>query len=120
MMLLEDLSMRASSVCYFSNMFVFRFYLSRLSRLTTVLWQFTSSVNSLAHYMGEKTYDDRKTLVDSFWVALVTFGEGYHNFHHQYPMDYRNGYKSYNWDPAKWFIWSMEKLGLATQLKACL
>ena len=50
-------------------------------------------------------------------TALVTVGEGYHNFHHQFPMDYRNAIKWYQYDPTKWFIWTMEKFGLASQLK---
>lgn len=50
-------------------------------------------------------------------TALATIGEGYHNFHHQFPMDYRNAIKWYQYDPTKWFIWSMEKLGLASHLK---
>lgn len=50
-------------------------------------------------------------------TAFVTVGEGYHNFHHQFPMDYRNAIKWYQYDPTKWFIWSMQKLGLASHLK---
>ena len=53
-------------------------------------------------------------------TAFVTIGEGYHNFHHQFPMDYRNAIKWYQYDPTKWFIWTMQKLGLASQLKVCL
>jgi stearoyl-CoA desaturase (delta-9 desaturase) len=47
----------------------------------------------------------------------VTIGEGYHNFHHQFPMDYRNAIKSYQYDPTKWTIWVLSKLGLASHLK---
>lgn len=50
-------------------------------------------------------------------TALVTVGEGYHNFHHQFPMDYRNAIKWYQYDPTKWFIWTMKQLGLASHLK---
>jgi stearoyl-CoA desaturase (delta-9 desaturase) len=50
-------------------------------------------------------------------TALVTFGEGYHNFHHQFPMDYRNAIKWYQYDPTKWFIWTCQRIGLATHLK---
>ncbi|KAF7336370.1 Acyl-CoA desaturase [Mycena venus] len=46
-----------------------------------------------------------------------TGGEGYHNFHHQFPMDYRNGVKWYQYDPTKWFIWVCQQLGLASHLK---
>ena len=50
-------------------------------------------------------------------TAFVTNGEGYHNFHHQFPMDYRNAIKWYQYDPTKWFIWVCFKLGLASHLK---
>ena len=45
-------------------------------------------------------------------TAFVTIGEGYHNFHHQFPMDYRNAVKWYQYDPTKWFIRVMQQLGL--------
>ena len=44
-------------------------------------------------------------------------GEGYHNFHHQFPMDYRNAFRWYQFDPTKWFIAICGFLGLATQLR---
>lgn len=44
-------------------------------------------------------------------------GEGYHNFHHQFPMDYRNAILWYQWDPTKWFIASCKFLGLASNLR---
>ncbi|CAD6926114.1 unnamed protein product [Tilletia controversa] len=53
---------------------------------------------------------------DHFITALVTVGEGYHNFHHQFPMDYRNATKWYQYDPTKWFIATMSFLGLASHL----
>ena len=37
-------------------------------------------------------------------VAFLTFGEGYHNYHHKFQWDYRNGAKWYNFDPSKWII----------------
>ncbi|KAN0088013.1 hypothetical protein V8E55_006634 [Tylopilus felleus] len=77
----------------------------------------TFCVNSLCHWIGEKPYDDKHTPGDHPFTAFVTMGEGYHNFHHQFPMDYRNGYKWHQYDPSKWFLWSCEKLGLATHLK---
>ena len=47
----------------------------------------------------------------------MTVGEGYHNFHHQFPMDYRNAIKWYQYDPTKWFIWVCSAFGLASHLK---
>jgi stearoyl-CoA desaturase (delta-9 desaturase) len=51
--------------------------------------QATFCVNSLAHWIGEQPFDDRRTPRDHFITALVTLGEGYHNFHHEFPSDYR-------------------------------
>ncbi|KAJ7468481.1 delta 9-fatty acid desaturase protein [Mycena latifolia] len=77
----------------------------------------TFCVNSLAHWIGETPFDDKHTPKDHVITALVTIGEGYHNFHHQFPMDYRNAIKWYQYDPTKWFIWVCQKLGLASHLK---
>jgi stearoyl-CoA desaturase (delta-9 desaturase) len=77
----------------------------------------TFCVNSLAHWLGETPFDDKHTPRDHLITALVTIGEGYHNFHHQFPMDYRNAIKWYQYDPTKWFITAMSWLGLASHLK---
>jgi stearoyl-CoA desaturase (delta-9 desaturase) len=52
-------------------------------------------------------------------TALVTLGEGYHNFHHEFPSDYRNGIEWHQYDPTKWSIWVWKQLGLASNLKTC-
>ncbi|KAJ7935091.1 delta 9-fatty acid desaturase protein [Mycena leptocephala] len=77
----------------------------------------TFCVNSLAHWFGESPFDDKHSPRDHVITALCTFGEGYHNFHHQFPMDYRNATKWYQYDPTKWFIRVCQKLGLASHLK---
>ncbi|KIY48405.1 hypothetical protein FISHEDRAFT_65714 [Fistulina hepatica ATCC 64428] len=77
----------------------------------------TFCVNSLAHWLGETPFDDKHTPRDHVITALCTIGEGYHNFHHQFPMDYRNAIKWYQYDPTKWFIWGCHKLGFASHLK---
>ncbi|KAJ6500907.1 hypothetical protein C8R45DRAFT_1071408 [Mycena sanguinolenta] len=77
----------------------------------------TFCVNSLAHWLGEAPFDDKHTPRDHVVTALCTLGEGYHNFHHQFPMDYRNAIKWYQYDPTKWFIWICQQLGLASHLK---
>ncbi|WVR04679.1 hypothetical protein IAU60_001690 [Kwoniella sp. DSM 27419] len=77
----------------------------------------TFCVNSLAHWLGEQPFDNKHTPRDHFITALCTVGEGYHNFHHQFPMDFRNAIKWYQYDPTKWFIWTASKLGLASHLK---
>jgi stearoyl-CoA desaturase (delta-9 desaturase) len=77
----------------------------------------TFFVNSLAHYLGEKTFSDHHTAFDSFITAILTLGEGYHNYHHEFPQDYRNGIRSYHYDPTKWLIKGLNLLGLTYDLK---
>jgi len=80
-------------------------------------WHATFAVNSVAHMIGRQPYSDRNSARDSFWTALVTLGEGYHNFHHSFQSDYRNGVRWYHFDPTKWFVWSLEKIGLTWDLR---
>lgn len=82
-----------------------------------VIQQATFCVNSLAHWIGTQPFDDRRTPRDHVLTAFVTFGEGYHNFHHEFPSDYRNALKWYQYDPTKVCIWALSKFGLAWNLK---
>jgi stearoyl-CoA desaturase (delta-9 desaturase) len=77
----------------------------------------TFFINSLAHMWGSQPYTDDNTARDNGVVALLTYGEGYHNFHHAFAHDYRNGVRWWQWDPSKWFINVMWWLGLARNLK---
>jgi stearoyl-CoA desaturase (delta-9 desaturase) len=79
--------------------------------------QSTFCINSVAHYLGHAPYDDKLSPRDHFLSALLTLGEGYHNFHHQFPMDYRNAFRWYQYDPTKWFIGLCNVLGLASHLR---
>ncbi|KAH8813946.1 delta 9-fatty acid desaturase protein [Flagelloscypha sp. PMI_526] len=83
----------------------------------TVAHHSVFSVNSIAHWLGETPYDDRHTPRDHLLTAIVTLGEGYHNFHHQFPMDYRNAFRWYQFDPTKWFIALCSSFGLASNLR---
>jgi stearoyl-CoA desaturase (delta-9 desaturase) len=78
----------------------------------------TFCINSLAHMIGSQPYTEDNTARDNAAVALLTFGEGYHNFHHMFAHDYRNGVRWWQWDPSKWFINTMHWLGLAHNLKS--
>ncbi|KAG9644901.1 fatty acid desaturase, partial [Aureobasidium melanogenum] len=84
---------------------------------TAFIQQATFCVNSLAHWLGEQPFDDRNSPRDHVITALVTLGEGYHNFHHEFPSDYRNAIEWWQYDPTKWMIWTWKKLGLAYDLK---
>ncbi|TBU38077.1 hypothetical protein BD309DRAFT_1084279 [Dichomitus squalens] len=74
-------------------------------------------INSIAHHIGEASYDNKLSPRDHFLSALLTLGEGYHNFHHQFPMDYRNAFHWYQYDPTKWFIAFCSLVGLASHLR---
>ena len=82
-----------------------------------VQWHATFCVNSVAHCIGNQPYSTRTSARDSFWTALVTMGEGYHNFHHHFPRDYRNGVRWWQFDPTKWTVYTLSKLGLTRRLK---
>ena len=78
----------------------------------------TFLINSAAHIWGTQPYSEENSSRDSFWLAFLTFGEGYHNFHHTFQADYRNGHKWYHVDPSKWWITSFNFLGLKSNLKS--
>lgn len=98
------------------NDYVGAFFLAVLARLF-LLHHFTWFINSLAHTWGDKPFCQEQSAVNNFVIALLTFGEGYHNFHHTFANDYRNGIKWYHFDPSKWVIWTLNKLRLADSLK---
>lgn len=87
-----------------------------LARLFT-LHHLTWFINSLAHTWGSQNYSREHSAVDNYIICLLTFGEGYHNYHHTFPNDFRNGIRWYHFDPTKWLIWSLSKIGLAWNLR---
>lgn len=82
-----------------------------------VVQQNTFFINSLCHTIGAQPYSSRCSARDSWIMALFTYGEGYHNYHHEFQHDYRNGVKAWQFDPTKWIIWTLEKMGLTSNLK---
>ena len=92
------------------------FLLAGLLRLV-ISHHFTFFINSWAHISGKQPYTDQNTARDNPVMALFTWGEGYHNFHHIFQYDYRNGVKWWHYDPTKWLIYGMSKLGLARKLR---
>ena len=82
----------------------------------TLNHQSTFCINSICHLWGKRPYSDQQSARDSWVTALFTFGEGYHNFHHQFPKDYRNGVRWYQYDLSKWLIFALKKVGLARDL----
>ncbi|KAJ5444012.1 Acyl-CoA desaturase [Penicillium daleae] len=84
---------------------------------TALEQQGTFCVNSVAHWYGSQPYATDKTPRDNPLTGLLTLGEGYHNFHHEFPIDYRNGVRWHDFDPTKWVIWLCSQFGLATNLR---
>ena len=91
------------------------FLLAGVGRMFLVL-NSTFCINSICHLWGDQPHSQANTSRNSWWISLITFGEGYHNYHHAYPKDYRNGPKWYNFDPSKWLIYGAAMLGLAGNL----
>jgi carboxypeptidase Q len=77
----------------------------------------TFFINSACHMVGRQPYSREHSARDSGVMAVLAFGEGYHNYHHSFPFDYRNGIKRWHFDPAKWAIYCLSKIGLARDLR---
>jgi stearoyl-CoA desaturase (delta-9 desaturase) len=84
-----------------------------------VVHHVTFLINSLAHIWGRQPYTDSNTAKDNDLIAFFTFGEGYHNFHHIFEYDYRNGIKWWQFDPTKWLIRGLAFLGWTKNLRRC-
>ena len=83
----------------------------------TIVHHATFFINSMCHYFGRQTYDIKSTARDSWFVSWFTFGEGYHNYHHKFQWDYRNGVKWFAYDPSKWIIKGLSFFGITYDLK---
>tara|TARA_Y100000310_G_scaffold316956_1_gene369281 strand:- start:1804 stop:2931 length:1128 start_codon:yes stop_codon:yes gene_type:complete len=117
----------ASLLFVFTNVFVcgtIGLFLNDLLGAFMLLWwtrlfllhHSTWCINSLAHMWGSQRYSKEFSAVDNFFLAILTSGEGYHNYHHTFAKDYRNGVKWYHYDPSKWLIWSLKKMGLVSNV----
>jgi len=76
----------------------------------------TFSINSVAHIVGAKPYSNDDSSRDSWFTAFLTMGEGFHNFHHTFSADYRNGVNPWEYDPTKWILNGFNVVGLAKNL----
>ena len=92
------------------------FLIAGVARIV-ILQHCTFCINSLCHYLGDRPYSSKCSARDSWIMAIVTLGEGYHNYHHEFQYDYRNGVKPWQFDPTKWVIWILSKFGLARKLR---
>ena len=92
------------------------FLLGGLLRMFMVL-NSTFTINSLCHMFGTQPHGDHDSSRDSWLISFISFGEGYHNYHHTYARDFRNGPKWYNFDPSKWIIYTLSLFGMASNLR---
>ncbi len=79
---------------------------------TTVLFHVTSFVNSLGHLAGDRPYATLDRSRNSLWLALLTFGEGWHNNHHHCPGAVRQGFRWWQIDVSFYLLWMLERLRL--------
>lgn len=84
---------------------------------TGVMMQLTFCINSVSHLIGTPRYDRRSTARDCTMTALVTFGEGYHSFHHRFPFDHRSSPNWWHYDPNKWLVWVLARLHLVDRVR---
>lgn len=94
------------------QMLTWGFFLS-----TVLLYHGTFSINSLAHVVGTRRFDTKDNSRNSFFLALVTLGEGWHNNHHRYPSSERQGFYWWEIDITHYVLKALESLRLVWDLK---
>lgn len=94
------------------QMLVWGFFVS-----TIVLFHATVTINSLAHRFGHRRYATGDDSRNNVWLALITFGEGWHNNHHFYPGSARQGFRWWEIDITWYGLKLLEACGLVWDLK---
>jgi stearoyl-CoA desaturase (delta-9 desaturase) len=87
--------------------------LARIFFLHHVTW----SINSICHFYGKRPFKSKDESTNNWVMALLSFGEGWHNSHHAFPTSYKHGLGRLQFDPSAWFISGLSKLGLARNIK---
>jgi stearoyl-CoA desaturase (delta-9 desaturase) len=95
------------------QMLVWGFFVS-----TVFLAHSTFTINSLSHVFGRRRFDTGDTSRNNLGLALLTFGEGWHNNHHHYPTAARQGFYWWEIDVTFYGLYVLSKLGLIWDLKA--
>ena len=96
-----------------AQLLVWGFFIS-----TTALFHGTSCINSMAHLMGRRRYATSDDSRNSFILAVITLGEGWHNNHHRYMSSTRNGFYWWEIDPTYYGLKFLSWTGLIWGLKA--
>ncbi|MSO85755.1 MAG: acyl-CoA desaturase [Rhodospirillales bacterium] len=85
---------------------------------TVAVWHATFSINSLAHVLGRRRYVTGDQSRNNWWLALLTFGEGWHNNHHHYHSAARQGFRWYEIDVSFYALKALAAMGLVWDLRA--
>ena len=96
-----------------AQLLVWGFFIS-----TTALFHGTSCINSMAHLMGRRRYETGDDSRNSFLLAIITLGEGWHNNHHRYQSATRNGFYWWEVDPTYYLLKGLSWTGLIWGLKS--
>lgn len=84
---------------------------------TVWVYHITWFVNSASHVWGSQPWNTGDLSRNNWWVALLAFGEGWHNNHHAFEYSARHGLEWWQLDPTWWVIRGLETIGLATRVK---
>ena len=84
---------------------------------TVVLFHATFTINSLAHMFGSRRFETTDSSRNNPLLALVTFGEGWHNNHHHYPHSVRQGFRWWEFDLTWYALVALSWVGVVWDLK---
>ncbi len=84
---------------------------------TLVLYHVTFTINSLAHSIGKRRFKTRDDSRNNWFLALLTFGEGWHNNHHYYPGSARQGFRWWEIDISYYILKLLQSVGLIWDLR---
>ena len=84
---------------------------------TVAVWHSTFTINSLSHVFGKQRYLTGDTSRNNIWLALLTFGEGWHNNHHHYQSAACQGFRWYEIDITYYILKALSAVGLVWDLK---
>ncbi len=95
------------------QLFIWGFLIS-----TIALYHVTYAINSIAHTVGSRRYKTKDDSRNNFLLAVITFGEGWHNNHHYYPASVRQGFYWWEIDVTYYILVLLSWFGLVWDLKA--
>jgi stearoyl-CoA desaturase (Delta-9 desaturase) len=84
----------------------------------TLFWHGTFTINSLAHVFGSRRFETKDDSRNHFLLALITFGEGWHNNHHHRPGSVRQGMRWWEIDLSYYILRGLAAVGLVWDLRA--